>query len=139
MKARDLSYRRRFLVCAVLLVIVAAVVALGIMPPVRANPDPNVNHEKVAKAFWLNMGLNLLAAFSLFIVAIRSKQRNWISTSVLILTGLVVIVLGLALADAGAAYRELGSASLYLFICAGIDILAGVAAITTALLRPKEA
>lgn len=85
------------------------------------------------------MGLNLLAAFSLFIVAIRSKQRNWISTSVLIFTGLLVIVLGIALADTGAAYRELGSASILLFICAGIDILAGVATITTTFLRPKEA
>jgi hypothetical protein len=139
MKANVLFCRRLFLVCAALFVIVAVVVALGVIPPVKANPDPNVNHEKVAAAFWLNIGLNLLAAFSLFIIAIRSKERSWKSTSVLIITGLLVVVLGLALADAGSAYQELGSASILLFICAAIDILAGVAAITTAFLRPKKA
>jgi cell division protein FtsW (lipid II flippase) len=127
------------MVCVVLFVIVALVVALGVVILVKDNPDPNVNHKKVALAFWINSGLNLLAAFSLFFLAIRSNKRSWKSTSVLIFTGLLVIVLGLALADAGSAYQELGSVSIILFICAGIDILAGVAAITTAFLRPKEA
>jgi hypothetical protein len=83
------------------------------------------------------IGLTLLAAFSLFIMAIRSKGRHWKSTSVLIITGFVIIILGLALAQAGSAYRELGSASTLLFICAGIDILAGVTVIITAISRPK--
>ena len=139
MKVNESFCRRLFLVCAVLLVIVAVVVALGVIPPVKANPDPNVDHEKVAAAFWLNIGLNLLAAFSLFIIAVRSKSRNWKSTSVLTVTGLLVIALGLALTDAGSAYKELGTASILLFICAGIDIVSGIAAITTAFLRPKTA
>lgn len=143
MKANVLFYRRILLVCSVLFVIVALVVALGVIPPVKADTYPGVNHEKVAAAFWVNISLNLLSAFSLFFIASRSKERSWKSTSVLIITGLLVLILGLALADAASAYQKHGpsmqSASILLFICAAVDFLAGVTVITTAFLRTKKA
>ena len=142
MKVNILFYRRMLLAWAVLFVIVALVVALGVIPPVKADTYPGVNHEKVAAAFWVNIGFNLLSAFSLFLMAIRSKERSWKSTSVLIITGLLVLILGLALADAALAYQKHGpsmkSASILLFICAAVDFLAGVTVITTAFLRPKK-
>jgi len=142
MKANVLFYRRMLFVCAVLCVVVALVVALGVIPLVKADTSPDVNHEKVAAAFWLNFGIALLSAFSLFIIVIRARERSWKSTSVLLSAGLLVFVLGLALADAASAYLNdspsLHSASLFLFICAAADIIAGVAVITAALLRPKK-
>ena len=95
----------------------------------------------VATAFWINIGLNLLSAFFLFFISLRSKRRNWKSTSALIITGLLVLILGLALADAASAYQKHGpsmqTASILLFICAAVDFLSGVTVITTAFLRPK--
>ena len=142
MKTNVLFYRRMLLVCAVLFIIVALVVALGVIPPVKADTYPGVNHEIAAAAFWVNISLNLLSAFSLFFIAIRSKERSWKSTSVLVIVGIIVLLLGLALTDAASAYQKHGpsmeSASILLFICAAADFLAGVTVITTAFLRPKK-
>ncbi|MFC2142587.1 hypothetical protein ACFLR7_06610 [Acidobacteriota bacterium] len=142
MKANVMFFRRMLFVCTVLCVIVALVVALGAIPRVKADTNPSINHEKVTAAFWVNIGLTLLSAFSLFIIVIRANERSWKSTSVLIIAGLLVLILGLALAQAASAYRNdsppLHSASILLFICAVVDSLAGVAIISTAFLRPKK-
>ena len=142
MKANSLFYRRILSVLAILFVIVAFVVAFGVIPPVKADTYPGVKHDKVAAAFWVNISLNLISAFSIFFIAIRSKERSWKSTSVLIVMGILVLILGLALADAASAYQNHGpsmqSASILLFICAAIDFLSGVTIITIAFLMPKK-
>ena len=141
MKSNDLFYRRVLLVCAVLFVLVSLVVALGVIPPVKADTYPGVKHDKVAAAFWINIGLNLLSAFSLFFISLRSTKRNWKSTSVLIIMGFLILLLGLAFADAASAYQNHGpsmqTASILLFVCALVDFLGGVTIIIVALLRPK--
>ena len=141
MKINELYYRRVLLVCAVLFIIVGLVVALGVIPPVKADTYPGVKHDKVAIAFWINIGLNFLSAFILLFISLRSTKRNWKSTSVLMITGLLVFILGLVLADAASAYQNHGlsmqTASILLFICAAVDFLSGLTVIITALLRPK--
>jgi O-antigen ligase len=131
-----------FFISAAIFVIVAIVLALGVIPPVKADTYPGVNHEKVATAFWVNIGLNLLSAATLIFIAIRSKGRSWISTSILVIAGLIVLLLGLALADAASAYQKHGplmqSASILLFICAAADFLCGALVVITAFLRPKR-
>jgi len=142
MKFNHVFYRRMLIVCAVIFVTVTLVVALGVIPPVKADTYPGVTPERAALAFWVNIGLNLLSALTLFFIAIRSKSRSWKSTSVLVIVGIIVLLLGLALADAASAYQKHGpsmeSASILLFICAAADFLAGVTVITTAFLRPKK-
>jgi len=129
------------MVCSVLFFIAGLVVALGVIPPVKVDTYPGVKHDKVVAAFWINIGLNLLAAFVLFVMSLRITMRNWISTTVLVITGLLVLFLGLALADAASAYQGHGpsmqTASILLFICAAVDFLSGVTVIVTAVLRPK--
>lgn len=142
MKEFVLPYRLLLYICALLLAIIAVLIALGVIPPVKADTYPGVKHAKVVTAFWINISLNLLSAFVFFFIAIRSKERSWKSTSVLIITGLLVIILGIALADAGSAYQKHGtsmqSASIILFFCAAVDFLTGVTIIITAFLRPKK-
>ncbi len=142
MKFKLLIYRRMLLVCAVVFVIVALVLALGVIPPVKADTYPGVTPERAVAAFWVNISLNLLSALTLFFIAIRSKGRSWISTSVLVIAGLIVLLLGLALADAASAYQKHGPsmqfASILLFICAAADFLGGALVVTTAFLRPKK-
>ena len=141
MKINVLIYRRVLLVCAVLIVIVSLVVALGVIPPVKADTYPGVKHDKVVAAFWANICLNLLSAILLFFIAFRSKERNWKSTAVLFIAGFLVFILGLALTDAASAYQNHGPAmqvaSILLYICAAVEFLSGGAVITAALLRPK--
>jgi hypothetical protein len=129
-------------VCSSVFVIVALVLTLGVIPPVKIEALQGATTETAVKAFWVNVGLNLLSAFILIFIAIKSKVRNWISTSILVLIGFTVLLLGLALADAASAYQTHGpsmqSASIILFICAAVDFLGGVLVIITAILRPKK-
>ena len=93
-------------------------------------------------AFRFNISLNLLSAITLVSIALRSKGYNRTSTSALVIAGLIVLLLGIALADAASAYESHGpsmqTASMLLFFCAAADFLAGVLAVTTAFLRPKK-
>jgi cell division protein FtsW (lipid II flippase) len=129
------------MVCGVMCFIVGLVVALGVIPPVKADMYPGVKHDKVVAAFAINIGLNLLAAFVLFFISMRIKRQNWKSTSVLVIAGLLVMILGLALADAASAYQGHGpsmqTASILLFICAAVDFLSGVTVIMAAFSSPK--
>jgi len=141
MKLDPLLFRRMLLVCAVITVVVALVLALGIIQPVKAEVSRGATPERAVLAFWLNISLNLLSALTLAFIAVRSRIRSWYSTSVLVIVGFVVLFLGLALADAASAYQghgpSLQSASILLFVCAAVDFLTGVTVVTTAFLRPK--
>ena len=129
-------------VYAFVLVILSIILISGVIPSVKAEFLRGGTPEKAVIAFWVNVGLNILSAVVLILIAIRSKGRTWISTSVIVLTGFIVFLLGLALSDAAAAYSGHGpameNASVLLFVCAALDILTGLAMIITAYLRPDE-
>jgi len=135
-------YRRVLLVCAVVIVSVALVLALGVMQPVMAEASRGATTEKAVIAFWVIIGLNLLLSMTVFLIAMPSKEFDWISKSVLVVAGLIVLLLGIALADAGSAYLSHGPAmqfaSVLLFICAAADFLAGVLVVAAAVLLPME-
>ncbi len=142
MQDKLLFYPRMLLVCAVVFVIVALMLTLGVIPSVETDTYPGATSEIAVPAFWVNIGLNLLSALTLFFIATKSKGRSGISTSVLVIAGLIILLLGLALADAASAYQKHGpsmqSASILLFICAAADFIGGAVVITTAFLRPKR-
>jgi hypothetical protein len=140
----SLLFRRKMLlVCAALLAAVAIVEALGVIQPVQAATFPGATPESAVPAFWVNIGLNFVAAVILVCIAIWSKGRSWISTSVLVVIGLVSLFMGIALTDAFFAFQAAGpsmqTVSMLLFFCAAADFLAGALVITTAFLRPKIA
>ena len=99
--------------------------------------------EIAVKAFWFNIGLNLLMAVVLVFIAIPYKGRSGFSTAVHIVAGLIVTVLGLVLIDAAAAYQSHGpsmqTASILIFVCAAADILTGVMVFVTAFMQPEKA
>ena len=127
-------------VCGVLLVAVALVVAVGVIPLVRVATSPDITPESAVPAFWVNVGLQLLAALVLMLIAVLSKRRSPISTSALIATGIVVLFLAFALSDAALAFREAGMQAVVtlLFLCVAADALAGGLTIATAFLRPTR-
>jgi len=142
MKVSLLFCRRMLLVCAVLFVTVALAVALGVIQPVKADTSPGATPERAVPAFWVNVGLNLLAAVTLVFIAIWSKGRSRISTSVLVVLGFVALLFAYALTDAALAYQSSGpsmqAVSILLFFCSAADFLAGALAVTTAFLLPKQ-
>ncbi len=135
-------YRRMLLIYAALVVIVALVLAVGVIGPVKAEAAAGATPERAVHAFWVNIGINLLSAITLGLLAIRSKGRGWISTSVHIITGLVIMFLSIALADAASAYQSHGpamqTATVLLFLCAAADFLTGALVFTTAFLQPEK-
>ena len=135
-------YRLMLLICTSVLVILALVLILGVIPSVRAEFLRGGTPEKAISGFWVNIGFNLLSAVSIALIALRSKNRNWISTTVSVIIGIIVILMGLALADAASAYIDHGPemkfASILLFICALVDVLTGILLIIIAILLPKN-
>lgn len=127
-------------VCVVLVVAVGMVVAIGVIPPVRVASHPDITPESAVPAFWVSVGLHMLAALILVLTAALSKGRSRFSTSCLVVTGILVLFLGFALSDAALAFREAGmrSVATLLFACVAADALAGALAFTTAFLRPDK-
>ena len=142
MKVSLLFRRRMLLASAALLAAGAIVVALGVIPPVQDATFPGVTPESAVPAFWAAIGLNFIAAAILVCIAIWSKGRSWISTSVLVVTGLAALFLGIALTDAFFAFQEAGpsmqTVSMLLIFCAAADFLAGVLVVITAFLHPQR-
>ena len=92
MKFSLLFGRRLLSVCAVVMISVALVLALGVIQPVKAEASRGATPDKAVLAFWVNIGFNLLSALTLFSFAIPSKRLSWISKSVLIVVGFVVML-----------------------------------------------
>ena len=132
---------RLLLVCAILFLLVAFVVALRVIPAVSADISPNAVPERAVPPFWVNVGLSVLLAASCGAVAFRSKGRDRISTTILVVLGIVALLLGLALVDAASAFRShemLAQGTLmFLFVCAAVDLLSGALVIVVAYRRPR--
>jgi len=142
--ARSLLQSRSLLAaCAVLVGVVALVVAVGVIPQVRVANVPDISPESAVPAFWVSVGIHLLAALVLVLTATLSKGRSRISTSVLVVAGIAMLAFGFVLGDAGLAFREAGSSmrmvTTLLFLCVAADVLAGALTVATAFLRPARA
>ncbi|PKQ19176.1 MAG: hypothetical protein CVT66_11430 [Actinobacteria bacterium HGW-Actinobacteria-6] len=140
-----ISARWRFLpaVSGILLGAVALVVAVGVIPLVRAGSVANMTPDRAVPAFWVTVGIHLLAAAVLFLVVTLSENRSWISTSALFVTGVAILLVGFALGDAAKAPLETGApmqaVTAMLLGCVAADVLAGALAIAAARIRPARA
>jgi hypothetical protein len=127
--------------CVVLVVAVALVVAVGVIPLVRVTIVPDISPEDAVPAFWTAVGLHLLAALVLLLIATLSKGRSRFSTPGLVVTGIAVLLFGFVLSDAALALLEAGpsvqTVTTLLLLCVAADALAGALTITTAFLRPR--
>lgn len=126
---------------AVLAAAVALVVAVGVIPLVRVTTAPGITPDTAVPAFWVAAGLHLVAALVLGLTAALSKGRSSVSTSVLVITGIAIALLGLVLGDAALAFREAGSmqtVAALLLVCVVTDIVAGALAVVTAFRRPAR-
>jgi hypothetical protein len=138
------SSRRFALTSAGLLVVVAVVVMASVIPSVKVDAYYTAaTPERAVRAFWANVGLNILAATVLGLLAIRGRGRSRLTTTVLVVTAFVVVLLAIVLTDAASAFGSHGpamrTATNLLFLCSAIDALAAVLIIATAIRFPKNA
>jgi len=143
MVASLVSCRRLLLVGAALLIVVALVLATGVIPPVKADTFPQALPERAAAAFWVNVVLCLVVAALLALAAVRTEKRSRGSAVALGFLAAFVLLLALALFDAGLAFGAHGpplhTATVLLFLCATADLIAGVLVAASVLLFPRRA
>jgi cytochrome c biogenesis factor len=134
--------RSSLLVSAAFLIVVACVVVLGVIPPVKADTFPLATPERAVPAFWVNAIFNLSAAVALGLIGYRTAGRTRLSTSFLCLISILIFVFSYALIDAARAFRSHGMAmhntSLLLSFCAITGFIAALLVIITATLFPKR-
>ena len=142
MKLSHRVHRRLLFIYAATLTSVALALTIGVIDPVEVEASIGATRAIAVTAFWVITGLNLLLAAILFIVAVRLKTQTWDVTPVHAIGGIIVILLGVMLADAASDYQSHGAsmqtASLILAFCASADFLTGVMMVITAFLQPKK-
>ena len=138
----NVVYKRTLLFCAVLFALVVSAVALIVIPAVESDVSPNAVPGRAAAAFWVNVGLNLLFATAGASAAIWSKRQGSLSVTILVVVAIGALLLGLALVDAAMAFRSHESIGqgipVLLFICAALDIVAGVVLFVAVKRRPRK-
>jgi hypothetical protein len=92
------SSRRTLLACALALVVVSVLVAVGMIPPTKADTFPLASPRSVVSVFWGIAAFNVLLAVDLLLVGVRAGGGRYPSRGSLAAVGCVAFVLALALA-----------------------------------------
>ena len=134
--------RRSLLISVALLVLVAIVIIIAVIPQVRAEYLRGGTPEMAVIAFWINVGFTVLVAVVVWFIAIRTKHRRFLPIFLLGLMSFIILILGWALSDAGGAYSghgpEMKTASVMLFSCAVVDLIALILIIIAVIRLPKR-
>jgi len=135
-----MHWPRRFLLFGALATFAtAAILATSVIPPVLADTYPHATPERSVPAFWVNVILNILLAaeafsFSRVRTGNAGRRRVWVGVS-----GVVALLLGLALTDAATALATHGSAMrgavVALWACVCLNTAAGVSMIAASFMQ----
>ena len=136
------SSKRMLLICVAIIVLADVLLAFIVIPAVKTDSYPRARPEVAVPAFWVNIGLSFLLSVICANIALFSKGRSQATTTGLVLCGIVILLLGLLLIDAGSAFRSHGSsmqsASIIIFVCAALLCLSALLLGMTAFLRPRR-
>lgn len=128
-RSDPLACSRRYLrLAAMLLVVVAGLIALGVLPSLLSDHTPGFNARSVAAFLGITVALNLLAAFRAWAAA-RSGSRDRLTRVHLALPVFLALLLafGYAMASGIHSYNAaLRTASVLLVICAVLDLVTTV-------------
>ncbi|MEN8191164.1 MAG: hypothetical protein ABFS12_00005 [Bacteroidota bacterium] len=141
MKVTPLLLQRMHLITAVLLVAVTMLIALFVIQPAAVDTYPGVKHDRIVFIWGLNISFNLLVAVILVVMALFVKGKGCIITSIYILLLFIIFILGFACNDAAQSYIKHGPdmqiATITLFCCAGLEVIAWILLLTTVIQRRK--
>lgn len=124
----EILWRRMLYVSVGLLTIVAIIIAFVVIPQVISDKSPTATPENAVPAFWVNVIFHLLVIVALIWTIVVNNRGRRINKELLVAGGVISIVLGLFLIDAAFAYKNHPDmyASIWLFICVGYDVVAGI-------------
>jgi hypothetical protein len=136
------SVRRLLMAGAGCMVAVIVTVASYVIPRVRMDTHPNASPDEAATAFWVSLLADLLVAAALYGAAVTAEPAR-VSRRVLTATaGLMAMILGLALLDAGLALSHHGSemkgVAAALWVCAAVEFAVGLTAFLLARGRSQK-
>ena len=136
------SSKRMLLICTATIVLADVLLAFIVIPAVKTDSYPRANPEVAVPAFWVNVGLSFLLSVVCVNIALLSKGRSQATTISLVICGIVILLLGLMLIDAGSAFRSHGSSmqstSRIIYVCAALLSLSGLLIGTAAFLRHRR-
>ena len=139
MQSKPNSSRRLFLLCGVILLVVAGLLAVGVIPAVKADTYERANPEMAATAFLVNVLVALALAAVIMFGGVPLKRRTWPARTLLGLVGFIVLIAGLCLIDATAAFGSHGPhmklAQVFMGLAAAGEIVAGALVIWASLRR----
>jgi hypothetical protein len=118
------SWRRILFVCIGLVILAVLIIIIFVIPHI--NP---VTQPKATRAFWTVVLIHLLPIAALIYTIIFSHRDGHFENGFLVTAGVILILLELPLADAASAslgHSDLPSTSIFLFICVGFDLIAGI-------------
>ncbi|MBU1637639.1 hypothetical protein KKC97_08250 [bacterium] len=134
--------RRTLLTCAALLIVVASIVAVAVIPQVKAEYLRGGTPMAAVYAFWVNVLLSVIVAYVLWFTAVRVKSRRFLSSFVLGLMSFLILLLGWSLSDAGSAYLshgpEMQTAAIILIAGAIVYLIVLILVIIAAIRFPKQ-
>jgi len=130
----------RLLVPGVLLLLVSAlIIALWVVPAVRADTSPQATPEGAVPAFWASLLITALMAGTALVTLGGRANRTRLRRGAGAIAGAVAALLGLFLIDAAAAYAghgpEMRGAVVGFWVSVGCSLLGGAAILMAALVR----
>lgn len=132
-------WRRMLLAGTGLVSGVAAILALGVIPPVRT--DPRGGPDVAITIFWVLVIPNVLVGAALLGTMLVTRRAGCASKVLLVAAGLVALALGFLLLDAALAelkHPGMQGVAVSLFACVGADLAAGVLAFISAVVRLRQ-
>ena len=114
----------RILIAGILLIVfVIIILALYVIPTVKAEVVANPMRQSAVKAFWFVIALQLIVLAGLIYSRIFSFSEGHFENGFLITAGFIALFLGLLLSDAAFA-----GGSIILFVCVGCDLVTAILA-----------
>jgi hypothetical protein len=114
----------RILIAGILLIVfVIIILALYIIPTVKAEVVVNPMRQSAVKAFWFVIALQLIVLAELIYSRIFSFSEGHFENGFLVAAGFIVLLLGLMLSDAA-----FSGGLIILFVCVGCDLVTAILA-----------
>jgi len=138
---REMSWRRMLRFGAILSFGVAAVVAAGVIPAVKADAFPLATPDTAVPAFWGIVIADVLVGAALLSTALMTRRRRRVRPVLIVAAGFVGLLLGLGMLDAALAFTGHGPAMrgpmIALFVCVGAELTVGATVVAAMILRRR--
>ena len=118
----ELIYYRLLYAAIGFVITTALILALIALPPTKL-PDQAIT------PVWVNVFIHMLFILSIVYVIKVEQRSGQQKKELLVVTGGIIIFLGLIVSDGGFAYSndpDRSNLSIWLFVCVGTDLIAGI-------------